>query len=1013
MSDITVTINPPNSTSVTIGNVVYPHGATHAAGGSDSLSGYYYPSNNPSGYVTSGDFATTGYVADVSGAIVAQISFPQNIVFTTGDQNISGAKNFYSRPTVNGTGVLLSGEASAQSTGYLTGYVSKLESGAFYPISNPSGYITGVDLGSYATISYATGISGYLQSEINSINLLPLETATGVLNSRVTSLESNTGNYYLASNPSGFITGGDLSSYATTSYVTGVSGYLNGKITTLQSATGDLNNRSIKTIFVSGTSTKTITLVRGDDSTTSTTFIDISGDFSGASGYLQGQISTLNSQTGSYVTGSIIRPSDTGAFYPVSNPSGYITDVDLSSYASISYVTGVSGFLQSEISALQSSTGSYITGSVVRPNETGQFLTGETDPIFTSSAAFGINSTLSGNWTTAYSENITGINVAGSTTKTITLYQRDGGNISASFTDSEGTGAGADFYIYSGSFDSGNGNLTLNRTGDNGTVVIPLDGRYSTVSATTGISGYLQGQISAINLAPLQSATGNLNTRVTSLESQTGNYVTGSVIRPFDTGAFYPTTNPSGFVTGVDLSNYAAIPNLTGASGYLQNQISSLNGQTGSYITGSVVRPSDTGNFIINSQTGLFYADSNPSGFITGIDLSNHQTIVASTGISGFLQSEIDSLNNATGNLNTRVSAVETQTGNFVLKSATGAFLTTGAADARFYPLSSNPFSYLVAADISNLASTGYVTGVSGYLQNGINTLNSATGFLYPRNNPSGYITGVDLSAYALQSSINSINSQSGQWITGYTKSLTGLSFVGTDTKTLTLYSQDGTTLSANFSDIQGTGGAITGYISLVGDENISGVKNFYSRPTVNGSGVVLSGEIYPTIREVYIDAGAMLTGVSGATPSTVSVSNSGIAYDGFSFDSAVTGYTQFKLKLGDYNLGGIRAKFDWTTSGTGGGVVWGIQGVSVNDSGLISSSWGASQEVSDSFITGTGLHQTSGTSTITLGGSPQVNSMLCFQIYRNVYHASDTLAVNASLLGIKLQYTGVSIQAW
>jgi len=33
-----------------------------------------------------------------------------NLVYNTGDQNISGAKNFYTRPTVNGTGVLLSGD---------------------------------------------------------------------------------------------------------------------------------------------------------------------------------------------------------------------------------------------------------------------------------------------------------------------------------------------------------------------------------------------------------------------------------------------------------------------------------------------------------------------------------------------------------------------------------------------------------------------------------------------------------------------------------------------------------------------------------------------------------------------------------------------------------------------------------------------------------------------------------------------------------------------------------------
>jgi hypothetical protein len=58
----------------------------------------------------------------------------------------------------------------------------------------------------------------------------------------------------------------------------------------------------------------------------------------------------------------------------------------------------------------------------------------------------------------------------------------------------------------------------------------------------------------------------------------------------------------------VDLSNYATIPYTTGISGILQTQISSLNSQTGSYVTGQVVRP---------SETGQFYPTSNPSGYIS------------------------------------------------------------------------------------------------------------------------------------------------------------------------------------------------------------------------------------------------------------------------------------------------------------------------------------------------------------------------------------------------------------
>jgi hypothetical protein len=36
---------------------------------------------------------------------------PNTIVYTTGNQTVSGVKAFVSRPTANGTGVLLSGEA--------------------------------------------------------------------------------------------------------------------------------------------------------------------------------------------------------------------------------------------------------------------------------------------------------------------------------------------------------------------------------------------------------------------------------------------------------------------------------------------------------------------------------------------------------------------------------------------------------------------------------------------------------------------------------------------------------------------------------------------------------------------------------------------------------------------------------------------------------------------------------------------------------------------------------------
>lgn len=52
-------------------------------------------------FITSGDLDNYQFTASLTG---------ENVVYVTGDQNISGIKTFFERPVVNGTGVLLSGE---------------------------------------------------------------------------------------------------------------------------------------------------------------------------------------------------------------------------------------------------------------------------------------------------------------------------------------------------------------------------------------------------------------------------------------------------------------------------------------------------------------------------------------------------------------------------------------------------------------------------------------------------------------------------------------------------------------------------------------------------------------------------------------------------------------------------------------------------------------------------------------------------------------------------------------
>jgi hypothetical protein len=159
-------------------------------------------------------------------------------------------------------------------------------------------------------------------------------------------------------------------------------------------------------------------------------------------------------------------------------------------------------------------------------------------------------------------------------------------------------------------------------------------------------------------------------------------------------------TNPSGYITGVNLSSYATIGFVTGISGYLQPQITNLNNQTGSYVTGSVVRPSETGAFITQYQTGQFYAASNPSGFITGVNLSGYVT------------------------------------GAVVRPSETGIFITQSQT-GQFYPIS-NPSGYITGVDLSGYATIPYVNDISGVLQAQITSgsqISVDTIHLYGKNN--------------------------------------------------------------------------------------------------------------------------------------------------------------------------------------------------------------------------------------------------------------------------------------
>jgi hypothetical protein len=375
--------------------------------------------------------------------------------------------------------------------------------------------------------------------------------------------------------------------------------------------------------------------------------------------------------------------------------------------------------------------------------------------------------------------------------------------------------------------------ITINITPDQNVSINPITLNQGLINHSVTHQSGGSDELAHNLLGGLQGGSGNQFYHLSS--GQYFNLTTGDVVRPSETGQFYSSSNPSGYtatgyVTGVsgnlqtqitslnnqtgsfyprtNPSGYAATGYVTGISGSLQNQITTLNNATGSYVL-----TSQTGNFITDTQTGVFYPRSNPSGYITGVDLSfsgNYYTktesesrYVNTTGTETILGDKTFHdkvyINNlyVTG-LETIINTTNTNVAsNYLLLNLTGGavdggiFFITGSGLSGINDSGaiigfdhSDKFKFGIAtraSDLSTLdtiASYEEVTGISGGLQAQISTLNSATGnfalksetgnFItnsqtgqfYANSNPSGFITGVDLSSYATQTYVTGISGE-------------------------------------------------------------------------------------------------------------------------------------------------------------------------------------------------------------------------------------------------------------
>lgn len=158
----------------------------------------------------------------------------------------------------------------------------------------------------------------------------------------------------------------------------------------------------------------------------------------------------------------------------------------------------------------------------------------------------------------------------------------------------------------------------------------------------------------------------------------------------------------------------------------------------------------------------------------------------------------------------------------------------------------------------------------------------------------------------------------------------------------------------------------------------------------------------------LWIPAGAMVPrGTNGPEEATVDLTNQTLRV--LKFDASTQESAQFDVAFNKgYDNGTVTAQVYWAhaSTTTNFGTAWSIAGVAVSNDDPLDASFGSAQTVTDTGGTTTDLYITSASSNITLGGTPQTGDLVRFQIDRVPSNGSDTLAIDAMLLGVKIVYT-------
>lgn len=175
----------------------------------------------------------------------------------------------------------------------------------------------------------------------------------------------------------------------------------------------------------------------------------------------------------------------------------------------------------------------------------------------------------------------------------------------------------------------------------------------------------------------------------------------------------------------------------------------------------------------------------------------------------------------------------------------------------------------------------------------------------------------------------------------------------------------------------------------------------------LSGSG--LTGIRKQGLETIWVPAVAMYPQTTNGCAAIASVDSGSndVEYKVLDFDTSTQEFAQFAVRMPkSWNEGTVTFAPYWTAASGSGGVVWALQGVALSDDDALNTAFGTEQTSTDTLITAADVHVGPTSAAITIAGTPAAGDLTFFRVKRNPSDGSDTLGVDARLLGVALFFT-------